>query len=324
MRPPTGGPCAAWVARTGDFCVTTITTDLPHPSRPSELLSGWLTLLLAAACGLIVANLYYAQPLVGPIARDLALSPQAAGLIVAVPQLGYWAGLLLIVPLGDLVENRRLVLAVTGLGALALVGAGLSSHPLPFLLSGLSVGLGSGAGQILIPYAGHLAPAAIRGRVVGNVTSGLMIGVMLARPASSFIAAASSWHMVYFISAVIMAGLILVLRRALPPRTPTVRLHYGELLGSMMHLAAGNEALRRRALYHATLFFVFSMFWTAVPLLLAGPDFHLTQNGIALFGLAGAAGAISAPIAGSVADRGWTRPATAGAILLTVAGVSPQ
>ncbi len=116
------------------------------------------------------------QPLVGPIAIDLGLSPQAAGLIVAVTQLGYCAGLLLIVPLGDLVENRRLVLAVTTLGALALVGAGLSSHPLPFLLAGLLVGLGSVAVQILIPYAGHLAPAAIRGRVVGNVTSGLMIG----------------------------------------------------------------------------------------------------------------------------------------------------
>ena len=104
------------------FCVTTIATELP---RPSEMLSGWLTLLLATACGLIVANLYYAQPLVGPIARDLGLSPQAAGLIVAVTQLGYCAGLLLIVPLGDLVENRRLVLGMTSLGALALLGAAL-------------------------------------------------------------------------------------------------------------------------------------------------------------------------------------------------------
>ncbi len=297
--------------------MTTIATDLP---RPSELLSGWLTLLLATACGLIVANLYYAQPLVGPIARDLALSPQAAGLIVAVTQLGYCAGLLLIVPLGDLLENRRLVLVVTSLGALALVSAGLSSHPLPSLLSGLLVGLGSVAVQILIPYAGHLAPAAIRGRVVGNVTSGLMIGVLLARPASGFIAAASSWHMVYFLSAVIMAALILVLHRALPPRMPTARLHYGQLLGSMMQLAATNVVLRRRALYHATLFFVFSMFWTAVPLPLAGPAFHFSQNGIALFALVGVAGAISAPIAGRVADRGWTRPATAGAILLTSGG----
>jgi predicted MFS family arabinose efflux permease len=297
--------------------VTTIATE--HP-RPLEVVSGWLTLLLAVACGLIVANLYYAQPLIGPIAADLGLSPQAAGLIMTVTQLGYCAGLLLIVPLGDLVENRRLVLTVTSLGALALAGAALSTHPVPFLLAGIFIGLGSVAVQILIPYAGHLAPAAIRGRVVGNVTSGLMIGVMLARPASSFIAAASSWHVVYVASAAIMVALILVLRRALPPRAPTARLEYGQLLASMMHLATTNIVLRRRGLYHATLFFVFSMFWTAVPLLLAGPAFHLTQNGIALFALAGAAGAVAAPIAGRVADRGWTRAATAAAILITAGG----
>jgi len=297
--------------------VTTIATDLP---RPLEIVSGWLTMLLAVSCGLIVANLYYAQPLVGPISADLGLSPQAGGLIVTMTQLGYCAGLLLIVPLGDLIENRRLVLAVTSLGALALVGAALSTHPLPFLLAGVFVGLGSVAVQILIPYAGHLAPAATRGRVVGNVTSGLMIGVMLARPAGSFIAAASSWHMVYVASAAIMAVLILVLRRTLPPRVPTARLSYGRLLASMGHLATSNVVLRRRALYHATLFGVFSMFWTAVPLLLAGPAFHFSQNGIALFALVGVAGAISAPIAGRVADRGWTRPATAGAILLTAGG----
>jgi predicted MFS family arabinose efflux permease len=147
-----------------------------------------------------------------------------------------------------------------------------------------------------------------------------MIGVMLARPAGSFIAAASSWHMVYVASAAIMAVLILVLRRTLPPRVPTARLSYGRLLASMGHLATSNVVLRRRALYHATLFGVFSMFWTAVPLLLAGPAFHFSQNGIALFALVGVAGAISAPIAGRVADRGWTRPATAGAILLTAGG----
>ena len=132
--------------------MTTIATDLP---RPLEIVSGWLTLLLATSCGLIVANLYYAQPLVGPISADLGLSLQVGGLIVTTTQLGYCAGLLLIVPLGDLVENRRLVLAVTSLGALALVGAALSTHPLPFLLAGVFVGLGSVAVQILIPYAGQ-------------------------------------------------------------------------------------------------------------------------------------------------------------------------
>jgi predicted MFS family arabinose efflux permease len=188
------------------------------------------------------------------------------------------------------------------------------------LLAGIFVGLGSVAVQILIPYAGHLAPAAIRGRVVGNVTSGLMIGVMLARPAASFLVAASSWHMVYYVSAAIMVALIVVLHRALPPRVPTTQIKYSQLLASMLHLAATNVALRRRSLYHCALFGVFSMFWTAVPLLLAGPAFRLTQNGIAWFALAGVAGAVSAPLAGRVADRGWTKPATAAAILLTSGG----
>jgi predicted MFS family arabinose efflux permease len=297
--------------------VTTIVSDMP---RPPGILSGWLTLLLAVSCGLIVANLYYAQPLIGPISTDLGLSPQSAGLIVTMTQLGYGAGLLLIVPLGDLVENRRLVLGVTSLGALALLGAAYSTHPLPFLVAGVFIGLGSVAVQILVPYAGHLAPAATRGRAVGNVTTGLMIGVMLSRPAASFIAAASSWHMVYVVSAVVMVLLVLVLRRMLPPRKPTTRLGYGQLLASMMHLAATSVILRRRALYQACLFGVFSMFWTTIPLLLAGPAFRLSQAGIAMFALAGVAGAISAPMAGRVADRGWTRPATAVAMLLTAGG----
>jgi len=117
-----------------------------------------------------------------------------------------------------------------------------------------------------------------------------------------------------------MVLLVLVLRRMLPPRKPTTRLGYGQLLASMMHLAATSVILRRRALYQACLFGVFSMFWTTVPLLLAGPAFRLSQTGIAMFALAGVAGAISAPIAGRVADRGWTRPATAGAMLVTAAG----
>ena len=297
--------------------MTTIASDLPE-SAPS--ISNWITVLLALSCGLICANIYYAQPLVGPIAAELGLSPQAAGLIVTMTQLGYGAGLLLIVPLGDLIENRKLVLAVMALGALALAAASFATHPLQFLAAALFVGLGSVTVQILVPYAGHLAPAHIRGRVVGNVMTGLMLGIMLARPASSFVASVSSWHTVYALSAGIMVVLALVLHRALPVRKPQARLHYGELLASMVHLARTTPVLRRRALYQAGLFGAFSLFWTTVPLVLAGPAFHLSQTGIALFALAGAAGAISAPIAGRVADRGWTRLATAVAMLLTASG----
>lgn len=297
--------------------MTTITQDCQVASHP---VSNWITILLAVSCGLIVANIYYAQPLVGPISAELGLSPRSAGLIVTMAQLGYGAGLLLIVPLGDLIENRRLVLSVMAVGALALFGAALSTHAVSFLGAALLIGLGSVAVQILIPYAGHMAPEAIRGRVVGNVTTGLMIGVMLSRPLSSFIAAFSSWHVVYGASAAAMVVLALVLRRMLPQRTPTARLGYGALLASMVQVARNTPVLRRRAFYQACLFSAFSLFWTTVPLLLAGPAFKFSQSGIALFALAGVAGAVAAPIAGRVADRGWTRTATAFAMMLTTGG----
>jgi predicted MFS family arabinose efflux permease len=294
------------------------TTSTPADSSLGhQAVSKLITLLLAVACGLIVANLYYAQPLVGPISASLGLSPEAAGLIVTMAQMGYVAGLLLIVPLGDLVENRNLVLCVVGVAALALFGAALSTQPLPFLLASLVIGLGSVAVQILIPYAAHLAPEAARGRVVGDVTTGLMIGIMLARPASSFITSISSWHVVYIFSGTVMVVLAIVLFCALPRRTPKAQVGYGALLVSMGVLVMTTPILRRRALYQAFLFGAFSLFWTTIPLLLAGPEFHMTQRGIALFALAGVAGAVAAPIAGRVADRGWSRAATGAAMLIS-------
>ncbi|WP_159996530.1 MFS transporter [Roseomonas sp. 18066] len=278
----------------------------------------WLTLLLAAACGIIVANIYYAQPLIGPISAALGLSPGAAGLIVTMTQIGYGAGLLLVVPLGDLFENRRLVLVVMALALLGLVGAALAQGAALFLASALVIGLGSVAVQILVPLAAHLAPEKMRGRMVGNVMSGLMLGIMLARPVSSFATAAlGSWHAIFWISAAAMVLLGLVLRVALPVRRPPPGLRYGQLLGSMGRLAAGVPQLRRRALYQSGQFGAFSLFWTTVPLHLA-QEFHLTQTGIALFALAGVAGAVAAPIAGRVADRGWVRPAS-GLAMLAVA-----
>jgi predicted MFS family arabinose efflux permease len=280
--------------------------DPPHP----RAISPALTLLLAIACGLIVANIYYVQPLGGPITAALGLPKAGAGLIVTCTQIGYALGLFFVVPLGDLFENRRLILSLTGIAMLALLVAAVSSHPLPFLAAALGIGIGSVAVQVLVPYAAHLAPEAIRGQVVGNVMSGLMLGIMLARPAASFVTELSSWHGVFFISAGAMVLLALVLRAVLPQRVPTSQLRYGQLLLSMWRIVLTTPVLRRRALYHACLFGAFSLFWTATPLLLAGPEFHLSQGGIAVFALVGVAGAVAAPIAGRIADRGWSRPAT--------------
>jgi predicted MFS family arabinose efflux permease len=281
------------------------TTDVP----------AWLVLLLAASCGLIGANVYYAQPLIAPIAADLGLSAHASGLIMAVGQIGYGAGLLLVVPLGDLLENRRLVVGLIAFTAASLLLAALSRHAALFLPASLAIGLGAVAVQVLVPYAANLAPDAVRGRVVGNVMSGLMLGIMLARPAAGLITDLLSWHAVFFTSAVLMVALAVGLRAVLPARWPEGGVSYGSLLMSMAGLARHTPILRRRAAYQAGLFSAYSVFWTTVPLLLAD-RFQLSQSGIALFALAGVAGTIAAPIAGRVADRGWSRPATLAALLV--------
>ena len=267
----------------------------------------WVTPLLAAACGLIAANLYYTQPLAGPIAAALGLPPAAAGVIVTMTQVGYGLGLLFIVPLGDLLETRSLVRAVLSLAALALIGGALSNAPAPFLICALLTGLGSVAVQILVPYASHLAPERERGRVVGQVMGGLMIGIMLARPASSLIAGFGSWRTVLLLSGGLMVGMAILLGRVLPLRRPERGMGYGALIVSMGRLMLDTPILRRRALYQAAMFGAFSVFWTASPLLLLGPQYGLSQHQVALFALVGAGGAISAPLAGRWADRGLIR-----------------
>ncbi|KJV09437.1 MFS transporter [Elstera litoralis] len=295
------------------------TPEIAAPAAETRTISAWMIFLLAASCGLIAANLYYAQPLAGPISAELGLSPQATGLIVTLTQIGYGVGLLLIVPLGDLLENRRLILTMIGLAALALLGAGLAPTASAFLGAAVLIGLASVAVQIIVPFAAHLTPPEVRGQVVGNIMSGLMAGIMLARPVSSFLADFLSWRAVFFLSTGVMVGLALVLAKNLPRRAPQSSLRYGDLLASLANLALRTPILQRRALYQAALFGAFSLFWTVTPLLLAGPAFNLSQSEIALFALAGAAGTVAAPIAGRLADRGWSRPATAMAMLVAAA-----
>ncbi len=278
--------------------------------------AAWITPLLAVACGMIVANLYYAQPLVGPIAHALHLSPEIAGLIVTLIQIGYCVGLLLLVPLGDIVENRKLVLTLVGGCAVALLAASLATHAAVFLVAGCAIGLCSVAVQVLVPFAAHLAPEHARGRAVGNVTSGLLMGIMLARPVSSVVSDVFGWHAIFAASAVAMVLLGIVLARKLPQRQPAPGVSYAQMIGSMGHLLRTQPVLRRRAAYQASMFGVFSLFWTTTPLYLAGPAFHMSQTGIAIFALVGVAGAIAAPMAGRYADRGHSRQMTALALAL--------
>jgi predicted MFS family arabinose efflux permease len=268
-----------------------------------------MTLVFAAACGLAVANIYYAQPLIALIAPQLHLHAGLAGLIVALTQLGYGAGLLLLVPLADVVENRRLIgLTLSGV-LLGLLAIAVSDSALTFLVASFVVGLCAVATQVLVPFASHLTPERSRGRVVGNVMGGLLAGIMLARPFSSYVAASLGWRAVFYISAAMMALLIVLLLRVLPQRRPPGRLSYAGTLASLPRLLMDNPLLRRRAFYQGMMFAAFNAFWTGSPLLLAD-RFGIGQKGIALFALAGAAGALVAPVAGRLADRGLTRPAT--------------
>lgn len=294
----------------------TPTVDPATKTETSSSLSPRLAFLLAAASGLVVANMYYAQPLVGVIGSSLSLSPAATGLVVTLTQLGYGVGLLMIVPLGDLFENRRLILLLTICCILSLAGAALSGTAGLFLAASLCVGLSSVVVQVLVPYASHLASEAVRGRLVGFLMSGQMLGIMLARPIASLVAYRMSWHAVFALSVVILLAVLAVLARTLPRRMPMATLSYGGLLASMARLGIETPTLQRRAFYHAALFAAFSLFWTTVPLLLSGPDYRLSQIGVAWFALVGAAGVIAAPVTGSVADRGWARPATGIALVL--------
>lgn len=280
-------------------------------------LSRALVTLLAFCCGAIVANIYYAQPIVGLIAPDLGLSGERASLIVSLTQLGYALGLLLLVPLADLVENRRLMIATAVLACISLLLAGSSGHGQGVLFLGyaLLIGFSSVAVQMLIPLAAHLAPEQQRGRVVGNIMGGLLLGILLARPLSSLVADHFGWRAVFIGAAGVMLAIILLLALTLPRRLPDHQASYAGLMASLVSLLRRYPLLRQRSLYQALMFAAFSLYWTAVPMALAGQH-GLSQSQIALFALVGAVGAIAAPIAGRLADAGHARRASLLALLL--------
>lgn len=281
----------------------------------SNRISNWMMFLLAAACGLIVANLYYAQTLVGPIHVAMGLSSTAAGFIVTLTQIGYVVGLLFIVPLSDIIENRRLMVVSLIITVCALVVAAFATNAPLFLTASLFIGIGSVVAQILVPYATYLASEEQRGRVVGNVMSGLLLGIMFARPVASFITSIWGWQAVFILSAIVLTLLTILLSRALPERKPVPTVSYSKLIFSLGTLLKQTPALRRRALYQACLFGAFSLFWTVVPLRLAD-DFGISQQGIALFALVGVGGAVAAPIAGRLADKGWSKGLTGLAMII--------
>jgi len=284
-------------------------------------MSAGLTLLLAVTAGISVASLYLAQPMIGLIGPSIGLRPGAYGLVVTLTQIGYAMGLLLLVPLGDFVENRRLMVITLSLGAVTLLLTSFARTPDVFLFACLVIGVTSVTTQMVVPMAAHLADPAKRGRQVGTVVSGLLTGILLGRPVASMIASVSGWRSVFLVATVAVLAMALVLRLNLPQRRPQIRKSYLSVLASMLPLLWRIPALRRRMAYHMGLFFAFSVFWTTIPLELT-QHFGLHQRGIAIFSLVGAAGALSAPLAGRMADAGRTVIGTIGCMAMVAAGVA--
>jgi predicted MFS family arabinose efflux permease len=272
--------------------------------QQQRTLSSSLVALMAVACGAAVANIYYAQPLLSTIARDFSISDGTAGLLVTASQVGYAAGLVLLVPLGDLLERRRLITRILLVTALALTATAAAPSFTLLAAALLVVGVTSVVAQILVPLASTLAGGQERGRVVGKVMSGLLVGILIARTASGLISQLGGWRLVFGVSAALMLALSAVLRRYLPEVRPTTGLSYPGLLRSVVRLVAEQPALRVRMLYGALGMGQFSVLWTTVTFLLAGPPYHYGDATIGLFGLVGLAGALAAQVAGRLADRG--------------------
>lgn len=266
-----------------------------------------LVLLLAIACGTAVANLYYVQPLLNVIGAAFGVSDAAAALLVTCAQAGYLAGLALLVPLGDLLERRRLV-SVLLLGAAAAAAACAAAPSFVVLAAALvAVGAMSVVAMILVPLAATLAGREQRGQVVGTVMSGLLIGILLSRTLSGLIAELGGWRLVFALAAVSMLALAVALCRGLAPIPPTEQLRYAELLRSVLSLIGEEPVLRQRMLLGATSMGGFAVLWTSIALLLAKAPYGYGEGVIGLFGLAGVAGALVAPLAGRLADRGHQR-----------------
>lgn len=287
------------------------------PSSPSSLPSA-LVLLFAIACGLSVANVYYAQPLLDALGAEFAIDQAGVGLLFGATQAGCALALLLVVPLGDLLERRRLMFVQLLLLVLSLLLVGFAGDALGLALGLLGLGLlGTAMTQGLLAYAAALAAPGERGRVVGAAQSGVVIGLLLARTLAGLLADLGGWRSVYLVSATAMAALGLLLWRVLPAAPANaLGLSYRQLLGSMFVLLASQRTLQVRGLLGLLMFAAFGVFWSSLALLLSAPPHALSHSAIGAFGLVGALGALGAARAGSLADRGHAQALSGAALLL--------
>ncbi|WP_405678025.1 MFS transporter [Streptomyces sp. NBC_01511] len=289
------------------------------------VLSRGVVLLFAVACGAAVANVYFSQPLLVTMGHDLAMSPALVGGVVTLTHVGYGLGLFLLVPLGDVADRRRLIVAQLLLLVVALAVVA-TAHTAAILLAGMAAtGLLAVVTQSLVAFAASLAHPAKRGRVVGSVTGGVVIGILLARTVSGLMADLAGWRSVYLASASLTALLALVLNRVLPRHggAPPATLRYGQLLRSTVILFARERVLRLRALFGLLVFAAFSTLWSSVALPLSEAPYFMSHSAIGALGLIGVVGALAATAAGRLNDRGFSRRTTGVALALLAASWLP-
>lgn len=278
--------------------------------HPTPSLSRWLVLLMAFATGVAVASNYYNQPLLQTLAEEFGLSYSRAGVLVTTAQVSYGLGLLLLVPLGDLWERRGLIVGMTLLIAGGLLLSAFAPNFAVLLAGTALAGAFSAVAQVLVPFAATLASPAERGRVVGTLMSGLLLGILLARTVAGSLSALSGWRSVYLVAAAVMAVTALALWFALPRYRHTERISYPRLLLSVASLFREESELRLRTLLGALSFALFAMFWTPLAFLLSAEPYGYSDGVIGLFGVVGAIGALAANLAGRMADRGRGAQAT--------------
>lgn len=275
-----------------------------------SLLTPAIVLLMSVATGLVIASNYYAQPLLHTIGQEFGLSAAGAGALVTVAQLSFAAGLLLLVPLGDLLERRSLIVTMTLCTAAGMLMIAFGPS-ISYIVAGTAItGLVSVVAQIMVPFAATLAAPHERGRVVGTIMSGLLLGILLARTASGALAGLGSWRTVYWVAAILLVVLAGALWRVLPRHPGQAGLSYPALLRSVGTLMIEEPLFRARSMLGALCFAQFSVLWTSLTFLLANPPYAYSNATIGLFGLAGAAGAYAAKAFGRMADRGQVNRST--------------
>ena len=299
---------------------------MPHPTLPSSEpplsapgIRASVVLLFAVACGLAVGNVYYAQPLLDAMGQAFGMPAANVGGVVSLTQVGYGLGLLLLVPLGDLLNRRRLIVGQTLLSVVALLVVALAPSSTWLLLGMAGCGLLAVVTQVLVAYAANLAAPHERGRVVGMVTSGIVIGILLARTLSGAMADLAGWRSIYALSAALTLLMTLLLWRVLPAHTAArPNTGYGALLVSLWQLVREQPVLRQRALLAMLSFASAMVLWTPLVLPLSAPPLSLSATEVGLFGLAGAAGALAAARAGGLADRGLGQRVSGLSLLLMI------